>query len=147
MTIVDPNDPREGVFGQPQPVWSDDHAAHDAMDGAAAEQEDARRARVHKYAAMQALLVEIASCAPADNHAAHFGPRAKALLACMDTIPRTPYARTTASRANERASELEALAFAYRNIGNLHPSQPDVSQEAAAIALEALEAWEREHPP
>jgi len=111
------------------------------------EEAHSRRVRMDKYVAMQALLMEIANCPPADNHAAQFGPRAQAILAGMQPKFREPRRRFPAGLANERATELETLAFAYRVIGLLHPSQPPLQRNAAELTLKALQAWERDHPP
>ncbi len=59
-------------------------------DPGSAEEAHSRKVRADKYLAMSQLLMEIAHCAPADNHVSHFGPRAKAILAGMQPVFREP---------------------------------------------------------
>jgi hypothetical protein len=53
--------------------------------------------------------------------------------------------RTVEQRAQRRASELQALAYAYQVIKGV-PSA-GIAHDAAVLTLEALKAWERDHAP
>lgn len=106
-----------------------------------AEETYSRRMRFDKYLAMQRLLMEISAAAPEDNHAMQCQARAREILAGM-VRPRGP-----AVRSADRAAELEVLALAYRLAsGVAQPSQQN-TLEARSLMVEALKAWERNHPP
>ena len=64
----------------------------------------------------------------------------------VDPHSRAP--RTAARMAMDRADELAALQLAYRMIFmSIADPTKRAEYRASEIALEALKAWEREHPP
>jgi hypothetical protein len=101
-------------------------------------EEYSRRVQFDKYHAMQSLLHEIAN---ATNVPIKFVVSARDILAGMK-MPRGPD-----TRAQERKAELEALAYAYGVINHVGGKLGSLDHRAATIALEALKAYERAHPP
>jgi hypothetical protein len=97
--------------------------------------------RFDKYRAMQQLLNEVAHAAPEDNLTMQFQSRAQQILAGM-VRPRGP-----AQRSEDRASELDRLALAYRLASGVFPVESPHLGEARALIVEALKAWERDHSP
>lgn len=112
--------------------------------GAVEEPRYSTRLDPDRYVQMQQLLVEIAVAGPSDNHVMQVQPRAQAILAGMKPLgePKGPEVR-----AAERMQELMALAFAYKVVAQFREGQGAEARYAANITVEALKAWEREHPP
>jgi hypothetical protein len=97
------------------------------------------RLRPEKYQEMQALL----ECMAGDETSQlspEYRQSAKTLLQGMERP------KGTEQRAQERAQELRALAWAYAALKGLGAPGTEMYQ-AATICFEALKAWEREHPP
>lgn len=97
--------------------------------------------RLVKYQEMAELLEEVTRAAPEDNHAMQFQSRARAILAGM-VRPRGP-----SVRSSDRATELEILAVAYRLTSGVNPVESPHVGRARVLIVEALKAWERDHPP
>jgi hypothetical protein len=108
-------------------------------EAGSAEETYSRQMRFDKYLAMQQLLMEIMHATP-DTAIADFSHRAAEILAG------TVRPKKIETRAEERATELEALMYAYRVVNHVG-SPGTVAHRAATLTVEALKAWEREHPP
>jgi hypothetical protein len=100
--------------------------------------------RLDKYLAMQQLLILVTNQED-ETTWSEIMRKARDILAGMQ-VPRGP-----AVRAAERSKTLSALVSAYQQAetaavaAKLHGDEDGV--EAATLTIEALKAWEREHPP
>jgi hypothetical protein len=126
---------------QVEKAWRTHH------DPGSPEEAHSRRVRFDKYIAMQGLLMELTAASTLNVGVNHLRDRAKEILAGMQPTFREARPQGTAELAVIRAAEIEALAFAYRLVGRLNGSEPSLNHHAALITLEALRAWERDHPP
>lgn len=119
------------------PMWRTHH------EPGSPEERYSRTMRFDKYRAMQALLMDIANHEGLLNATGiDYKARASEILAGM-VRPRGP-----AERAAARARDLEILMLAYKLASGIFtPPVQGLTSDARALIVEALKAWEREHPP